>query len=86
MRPSPEKRAAAAIFALLLLAASQHAEFTLRALSVFMNVNQDGSVNVEEHLDITMNGSSRKRFEIRPCMAPKAVPQASTKRMVGTSP
>ncbi len=63
MRPSTEKRAAAAIFAILILAGSMHAEFTLRALSVFMNVNQDGSVNVEERLGIMMNGSSRGLYE-----------------------
>ena len=63
MRPSTEKRAAMALFAILLLSGSMRAEFTLRALSVFMNVNQDGSVNVEERLEIMMNGSSRGLYE-----------------------
>ena len=35
---------------------------------------------------VTMNGSSRKRVEMTPCMAPKAAPQATTKRTVGISP
>ena len=63
MRPSTEKRAIFAAFAVLLLAGSLLADFSLKSLSVFMNVNQDGSVNVEERLDIMMNGSSRGLYE-----------------------
>lgn len=49
--------------ALVILANSAFAEFTLKSLSVFMNVNQDGSVNVEERLAIMMNGSSSELYE-----------------------
>ena len=35
---------------------------------------------------VTMNGSSRKRVEIAPWIAPKATPIASTATRVGTSP
>ena len=33
-----------------------------------------------------MNGSSRKRVEMRPCTAPNAAPQATTKSTVGINP
>ena len=35
---------------------------------------------------VTMNGSSRKRVEMTPCMAPNAAPQATTNRTVGMRP
>jgi hypothetical protein len=58
-----EKKTVFALAALLLISNMASAEFLLRSISVFMNINQDGSVNVEEKLAIMMNGSSRELYE-----------------------
>ena len=57
-----EKRPIFAIFLLIAAAGSLFADFRLQSLSVFMNVNQDGSVNVEESLNLAMNGSSTQLY------------------------
>lgn len=52
-----------AVFALL--AGLANAEFSMKSLSVFVNINLDGSANIEERLDIVINGtSSRELYEI----------------------
>ena len=57
-----EKRPIFAIFLLIAAAGSLFADFRLQSLAVFMNVNQDGSVNVEESLNLAMNGSSTQLY------------------------
>jgi hypothetical protein len=55
---------AAALFALLLSAGLPHADFSMKSLSVFVNVNLDGGANIEETLEIVVNGSqSRELYE-----------------------
>lgn len=55
---------AAALFALLLSAGLPHADFSMKSLSVFVNVNLDGGANIEEKLEIVVNGSqSRDLYE-----------------------
>jgi len=63
MQFPPENKLMLLAFLTLLLAGSAHSEFYLKSLSVFMNVNQDGSMNVEERLAIMMNGSSSELYE-----------------------
>ena len=58
-----EKRPIFAVFLLLAIAGALSADFRLQSLSVFMNVNQDGSVNVEENLALVMNGSSTQLYQ-----------------------
>jgi hypothetical protein len=55
-----------ALFGLLLLLSSQcvEADFSLHSLNVFINVNRDGSANVQETLDILVdNSQSRELYE-----------------------
>lgn len=55
---------AAALLSVLLLTGSIHPDFTMKSLNVFVNVNLDGSANVEEQLYAMMNGSqSRDLYE-----------------------
>ncbi len=49
-----------ALFALLLLASLPHADFSMKSLSVFVNVNLDGSANIEEKLEVVVNGSQSR--------------------------
>ena len=64
MRPSPETKLCAVLFALLLISATPRADFSSKSLSVLININPDGSANVEEQLDIIMNStSSRELYE-----------------------
>ena len=64
MRSSPEMKLGAVLFALLLFPAMPHADFSSKSLSVMININPDGSANVEEQLDIIMNGTdSRALYE-----------------------
>jgi len=60
--------AASAVFAFLaiiILSSSAYADFSMRSLSVFININRDGSANVEERITMTINGSqSRELYEI----------------------
>jgi hypothetical protein len=53
------KIASAALF-LLLSSSLLHSEFSLRSLTVFANVNFDGSVNVEERIEMEMKGTVAK--------------------------
>lgn len=62
MKFPTEKRPIFAVFLLLAIAGALSADFRLQSLSVFMNVNQDGSVNVEENLALAMNGSSTQLY------------------------
>lgn len=57
-------RSSSAFFLLALLVASglPFAEFSMRTLKVFANVNLDGSVNMEERLEIEIAGSSAKEL------------------------
>jgi hypothetical protein len=55
---------AAALFALLLSTGLPHADFSMKSLSVFVNVNLDGGANIEEKLEMVVNGSqSRELYE-----------------------
>ena len=49
-----------ALFALLLLPSMGHADFSMRSLSVFININLDGSANVDEQLEMVINGTSSR--------------------------
>ena len=62
MKFPTEKRPIFAVFLLIAIAGALAADFRLQSLSVFMNVNQDGSVNVEENLALAMNGSSTQLY------------------------
>jgi hypothetical protein len=49
---------------MLLLAGLPFADFSMRSLNVFINVNRDGSANVEERLEVVINGfSSRELYQ-----------------------
>ena len=62
--PCAVKASALGLFALLLLSGMPHADFSMRSLSVFINVNLDGSANVDEQLEMVINGtSSRELYE-----------------------
>ena len=64
MRPTSKMPLAAALLLLLLLSTCTFADFSLRSLSVFINVNRDGSVNTEEQISIAMDSaSSRELYE-----------------------
>jgi hypothetical protein len=60
--PYAVKAASAMLFALLLLAGMPHADFSMKSLSVFVNINLDGSANIEEQLDIVINGTSSREL------------------------
>ncbi len=61
--PSSNRQFLIALF-LALLAGSSLADFSLRSLSVEANINKDGSVNVEERLEMAVNGQpSRELYE-----------------------
>lgn len=65
MRIPTSNRAAFVLLALILLSAAAYADFSMRSLSVFININRDGSANVEERITMTLNGSqSRGLYEI----------------------
>jgi hypothetical protein len=54
----------AAFLALLVLSGMPHADFSMRSLSVFVNVNLDGSANIEEKLELVVNGTpSRELYD-----------------------
>ena len=48
------------LFALMLLAGMPHADFSMKSLSMFVNINLDGSANVDEQLAIVINGSQSR--------------------------
>ena len=48
------------LFALLLLPSAAHADFSMRSLSVFVNINLDGSANIDEQLEMVINGSQSR--------------------------
>ena len=65
MRIPTSNHAALAVFALLILVSSVSADFYMRSLSVFININRDGTANVEERVTIAMNGTqSRSLYDI----------------------
>ncbi len=47
---------------LLFLAGAPFADFSMRSLTVFANINRDGSVNVEERLVMAINGTPSKEL------------------------
>jgi len=53
---------ALALFALLLLSGMPHADFSMRSLSMFVNINLDGSANIEEKLEMVVNGTSSREL------------------------
>ena len=64
MQSSSEKCTVIAILFVLLLAGAPAADFTMRSLSVFININRDGSVNAEERIEMVLHGSpSRDLYE-----------------------
>ena len=52
----------AAAFSLLLLAGMPHADFSMKSLSMFVNINLDGSANIDEQLEIVMNSTSSREL------------------------
>ncbi|VVB98508.1 Uncharacterised protein [uncultured archaeon] len=54
-----EKLGALFLFSLLLISIVA-ADFSLSSLNVFINVNLDGSANVEEKLDLLINGTQSR--------------------------
>jgi hypothetical protein len=56
------KACSLALAALLVLAGLPHADFSMKALSVFVNINLDGSANIEEQLEIVINGTSSREL------------------------
>ena len=54
------RAAAFPLFMLLLLAGMPHADFSMKSLSVFVNINLDGSANIDEQLEMVINGSSSR--------------------------
>jgi hypothetical protein len=51
-----------ALFALLLLSGMPRADFSMRSLYVFVNINLDGSANIEEKLELLVNGSQSREL------------------------
>ncbi|MFA6907766.1 MAG: hypothetical protein WC263_02975 [Candidatus Micrarchaeia archaeon] len=47
-------------FWLLLAAGMPHADFSMKSLSVFVNINLDGSANIDEQLEMAINGSQSR--------------------------
>ena len=62
MRSSTEIRLAAILFALVLLSMPVRADFSSKSLTVMININPDGSANVEEQLAIIINGSDSENL------------------------
>lgn len=62
MASSSVKHAAAAAFALLFFTSAALADFSMRSLSVSINVNKDGSANVEERLAVAINGTQSREL------------------------
>lgn len=61
----PSVKAAAALLLLLVVSGSLAADFSMRSLTVFININKDGSANVEERLLIQINDTqSRELYDI----------------------
>jgi hypothetical protein len=56
------RAAAVALFALLLLAGMPRADFSMKSLSVFVNINLDGSANIDEQVEMVINGSSSREL------------------------
>ena len=54
------RAAAIMLFALLLLSGLPRADFSMKSLSMFVNINLDGSANVDEQLEIVINGSQSR--------------------------
>ena len=54
------RAAAIMLFALLLLSGLPRADFSMKSLSMFVNINLDGSANIDEQLEIVINGSSSR--------------------------
>jgi len=50
------------LFALLFLAGMPHADFSMKSLSVFVNINLDGSANIDEQLETAINGTSSREL------------------------
>lgn len=60
-----QKAGASFLLAIIFLAPALHAEFSTRSLGVQINMNLDGSANVEEQLYMVVNGTqSRDNYEI----------------------
>jgi len=52
------------VFSALLLSNTAFPDFSMKSLTVSINVNQDGSANVEERLDMAINGAiSRELYD-----------------------
>ena len=49
-----------ALFFLLAICGMPHSDFSLRSLSMFVNLNLDGSANIEESLELVINGSQSR--------------------------
>jgi len=50
------------LFALIFLAGVPHADFSMKSLSVFVNINLDGSANIDEQLEMVINGTSTREL------------------------
>ncbi|MCX6772497.1 MAG: hypothetical protein NTV88_01870 [Candidatus Micrarchaeota archaeon] len=65
MEASSVKCVLFAIVALALLTSAASADFYMRSLSVFININRDGSANVEERVTMAINSTqSRDLYDI----------------------
>lgn len=53
---------AALLFSLLLMPGAAYADFSMKSLSVFVNINYDGSANVEETLELVINGTGNREL------------------------
>jgi hypothetical protein len=61
---NPSSKLALAVFAFALLSSGIHADFALKSLGVQININRDGSANVEERLTLIISGNpSRELYE-----------------------
>jgi hypothetical protein len=64
METTTLKIAAIALLSLIVLSNVATAEFTMTSLSVFININRDGSANVEESLNMVITGTpDRELYE-----------------------
>jgi len=58
----PSVKLAIALSLCLLLSGIASADFSMRSLSVLININKDGTVHAEERLSLVINGSSSKEL------------------------
>ncbi|MEM4554360.1 MAG: hypothetical protein QXT25_00725 [Candidatus Anstonellaceae archaeon] len=63
MRQKLQAFAKAILLLVILFSPLCHSDFTMRSISVFIRINQDGSANIEEKFTIMLNGSSRQIYE-----------------------